>query len=131
DRRALPVPEYCGDGLSSAYVAPRHSLEGMTAETWREVLNLEQVGVHDNFFELGGHSLLAAQVVARLATLLMVEFPLRRLFEAPTVARLAAEAKNILGADGARETASITPVSRGSQSPLSHAQQRLWFLAGL
>ncbi len=72
-------------------VPPRDALEEMIAEVWREVLRVEQVGVHDNFFELGGHSLLATQVVARLSRLMHVELPLRRMFEAPTIAELAVD----------------------------------------
>ena len=59
------------------------------ANAWREVLNLEHIGIHDNFFDLGGHSLLATQVIARVRSTLNYELPLRRLFETPTIAGLA------------------------------------------
>ena len=62
DRRALPAPQYGRDAAADAFVAPRDAVEEVIAEVWREVLRVEQVGVHDNFFELGGHSLLATQV---------------------------------------------------------------------
>jgi hypothetical protein len=100
DRRALPAPEYDRNMLGGAFVAPRNSLEELMAEVWREVLKREQVSVHDNFFELGGHSLLAAQVVARLARLLKVELPLRRMFEAPTIAELAGDVARMIERPG-------------------------------
>ena len=60
------------------------------ASIWCEVLKLEKVGIHDNFFDLGGHSLLATQVVSRIRSAFSIEFPLRSLFELPTIAEIAA-----------------------------------------
>jgi hypothetical protein len=47
------------------------------------------VGINDNFFELGGHSLLATQAISRLREVFSLDFPLRYLFENPTIAELA------------------------------------------
>jgi amino acid adenylation domain-containing protein len=90
DRRALPAPEGGAPSLRAAYAAPRTALEEMLVGIWSEVLGAGRVGIHDNFFALGGQSLLAMQVVSRLGEALEIEVPLRRLFEAPTVAGLAA-----------------------------------------
>ena len=48
------------------------------------------MGILDNFFESGGHSLLAIQLAGHLRETFQVEVPLRRIFEDPTVAGLAA-----------------------------------------
>jgi len=89
DRNALPVPEQARPELAQVYVAPRTAVEEVLCGVFSEVLQVEPVGVRDSFFELGGHSLLATQVASRVRVAFQVELPLRRLFEAPTVERLA------------------------------------------
>jgi amino acid adenylation domain-containing protein len=126
DRRALPDPEWSGG--EDAYVAPRTETEALLCGIWAEVLKIERVGVEEDFFDLGGHSLLATQVVARAQAALGVEVPLRTLFEAPTVRRLAAWAEAALREGTGAQAAPLVPVSRDRPLPLSFAQQRLWFI---
>jgi aryl carrier-like protein len=91
DRQALPAPE--GDAFAvREYEAPQGEVEVALAEIWTELLGVERVGRNDNFFELGGHSLLAVRVVARLRRHLGLEVDLRVLYEAATLAGLAAHA---------------------------------------
>ncbi|MET0622971.1 MAG: amino acid adenylation domain-containing protein, partial [Pyrinomonadaceae bacterium] len=90
DRRALPSAGGARPRLAGAYVEPRTALERLLAETWRDVLGAEQVGVNDNFFDLGGDSLRAAILVNKLQQRLGDFVYVVALFEAPTVAALAA-----------------------------------------
>ena len=89
-RTALPAPADEKASPGSSYLASRGPEEAMLAEIWADVLERPRVGVEDNFFDLGGHSLLAAQVVSRVRQVMGIELPLAALFEAPTVAGLAA-----------------------------------------
>ncbi|HEX9987859.1 MAG TPA: amino acid adenylation domain-containing protein [Chloroflexia bacterium] len=90
DRRALPPPEQGRLEEDSGYVAPRDVVEEVLAGMWAEMLRLERVGVYDSFFELGGHSLLAMQLISRIRESFRVDFPLRQMFEDPTVAGMSA-----------------------------------------
>src|SRR4029077_1860900 len=83
------LPE--AEPVAAGYVAPRTDLERTIAAVWSDVLGVPRVGVHDGFFELGGHSLLATLTVSRLREALGIDISLRTLFEAPTVAALAAQ----------------------------------------
>jgi amino acid adenylation domain-containing protein/thioester reductase-like protein len=94
DYQALPTPEQTRPELEQLYVAPRTLLERQLAEIWSEILGLEQVGIYDNFFELGGHSLLITQLLAKVQKAFRVELPLKDLFNAPTIADLAAQIDN-------------------------------------
>ncbi len=121
DLRALPEPVF----TAAEFVAPRTEAERRVAGAFADVLGLERVGVHDDFFALGGNSLIATQLAARLGSALDRNLPVRAVFEAPTVAALAAAVASTAGA-GARPA--LTARERPARIPLSLAQQRLWFL---
>ena len=127
NRAALPEPDLQkGDGHGSQ--APRTAAEGLLHDIWTEVLGTTAIGIHDNFFELGGHSLLATRVISRVRQIFDVDVPLRMLFEAPTVAGMAARVE-AARARRCREAgcAGARPARRAAAAR-SYAQQRLWFL---
>ncbi len=123
DRQALSAP---GERVSSGeWAGPRTVEEELLCGIFSEVLELERVGRDENFFELGGHSLLATRVISQVRRVFAVELSLRELFEDPTVSGLATRVKQ------ARTGAAAPPLVRhagSNETPLSFAQQRLWFL---
>jgi acyl carrier protein len=84
-------------GPSPAPDAPAGDLEETLARIWAEVLSVE-VGVDDNFFELGGNSLVAAQLISAARRAVGVALPMRTLFDAPTVAGMAARVRQLRAA---------------------------------
>ncbi|HEX7242949.1 MAG TPA: amino acid adenylation domain-containing protein, partial [Longimicrobiaceae bacterium] len=110
DRAALPAPEGAS-ASAAAYVAPRTPEEEALAAIWAEVLGVERVGVHQDFFEAGGHSLLVIRVVSRVRERFRVDLPLSVLFDAPTVAGLAAEVARRAPAPEPAAPAPSTPVA--------------------
>jgi nonribosomal peptide synthetase DhbF len=90
DRKALPAPQWEGRLADSAAVLPRDATELALAEMWQQLLGLERVGVHDDFFELGGHSLLVIRLVTLIRKQMGVAMPLNVIFQAPTIAQMAA-----------------------------------------
>ncbi|HYP53191.1 MAG TPA: amino acid adenylation domain-containing protein, partial [Pyrinomonadaceae bacterium] len=66
--------------------------------------------------------------VSRVRELFRVELPLRAVFEAPTVAKLAARVEELRRASEGLDASPVEAAPRDLELPLSYAQQRLWFL---
>jgi amino acid adenylation domain-containing protein/FkbM family methyltransferase len=125
DRKALPAPQSLHDESVVSALTP---IEEMLANIWLEVLPVTQIRPPENFFEVGGHSLLATQVVSRIRTVFQVDLPLRALFESPVLSELARYVETLKSADANAQIPPLVRAERGIESPLSFAQQRLWFI---
>ncbi|MBV9109817.1 MAG: KR domain-containing protein [Gemmatimonadetes bacterium] len=85
-----PVQRYARpEDLGTTYAPPETETESRIAEVWQELLGVDRVGIHDDFFALGGHSLLATQIISRLKEMYELELPLKVIFEAPTISKMA------------------------------------------
>jgi acyl-CoA synthetase (AMP-forming)/AMP-acid ligase II/acyl carrier protein len=71
-------------------IAPRSELEWQLADTWTELLELSGIGIDEDVFALGADSITVTQMLSRLRARFGVDLSLRDIFDAPTVAALAA-----------------------------------------
>jgi amino acid adenylation domain-containing protein len=122
NRKALPAPSH-GDGRAvQSFTPPGTITEQTLAQIWENLLQLSRLGIHDNFFEIGGHSLLAMQFIARVGDTFQAELSLRQVFEAPTIAELAA----VLDKKQKQPAAQIAPpVPRAQRISPEHAKDLL------
>ncbi|HEY6323763.1 MAG TPA: thioester reductase domain-containing protein, partial [Thermoanaerobaculia bacterium] len=77
---------------SDSPMAPRGELEraiATIAGIWREVLQVERLGIHDDFFAIGGHSLLLLRAQSQVRDALGQDLRLADLLQYRTVAALA------------------------------------------
>ena len=128
DRKALPAPDAPRRAEAIATVLPRTPQEELIVDIWRDVLQVDQIGVHDNFFELGGHSLLAMRLISRVQQQCHLDISLKDFFENPTVAGLGEKLSAIRKETSHLPRPPLQPVVRSSPLPLSYSQQQLWLV---
>ncbi|MGH8815112.1 MAG: condensation domain-containing protein, partial [Achromobacter pestifer] len=118
--------------LAEAIDGPDGAAELTLASIWSELLGGVKIGRDADFFTLGGDSILSLKMIAR-ARKQGLRITAKQVFEHTTLRALAAAAT----ADGQTSPAAARPATaivaldnaaRVLPQPLSHAQQRLWFL---
>jgi tyrocidine synthetase-3 len=85
DRRLLRKLKEFRLKSQATYVAPSTDIERTIAEAWKEVLDLEEVGVHDNFFDLGGNSFDLIKINSILEHSLEQDTSVVKMFKYPTI----------------------------------------------
>ncbi|NIM16711.1 MAG: amino acid adenylation domain-containing protein [Candidatus Aminicenantes bacterium] len=128
DRKALPDHDHKIE-TGEDFAAPGDDVEKALAVIWSEVLGIEKdkVSINDNFFLSGGHSLAATILVSRIHRSFNVRIPFSVIFETPTIKGLAEYVK-VAKKD---KYAPIEAAEEQEHYPLSHGQQRLWFVSQL
>ncbi|BEK92864.1 non-ribosomal peptide synthase/polyketide synthase [Nocardia seriolae] len=120
DRNALPALEFTAATVADREPAP--GTETVLAGLIGDLLGGVTIGADDDFFARGGNSLLAMRLVARANAALGAELSVRQLFEAPTVAELAARVT------AAGQAVPLRRMPRPELIPLSPVQTRMWLL---
>ena len=87
DRAAMPEPDF--DRVTASR-APETATQRLLCEVFSSVLEVPEVGIDDSFFDLGGQSLQAMRLLNQIKAKTGVEVLVNTLFDAPTVAELAA-----------------------------------------
>lgn len=126
DKNALPEPD--GPCVVGAYLAPETDTEKFLTQIWSRLLNIDsgKISIDKCFFALGGHSLLSVRLVSEIRQQLVIELPVKAVFEASTIQ---AQALAVNKAAGNVLRKPVTPNERKSNMlPLSFAQQRMWFI---
>jgi thioesterase domain-containing protein/acyl carrier protein len=118
NRRALPAPDDSIDRARRTLTTPRTPIEKSLTGIWADVLQLKDIDIDDDFFELGGHSLLAVQLFAQIEKKLGKRLPLATLFQAPTVAQLAA----VIQKDWTPEWSSLIEINPVEPAPPNGAR---------
>ncbi len=124
DKAALPVPLAGG---SRKRQAPQNPFQETLTRIWASVLAVPEdaIDIDDNFFEIGGHSLKATLLVAKMRKELHADFPVREIFNHPTIRGFEAFAQKHVVIDW------LPPIESSDvrdHYPQSSAQKRLFFL---
>ncbi|GGX16505.1 non-ribosomal peptide synthetase [Aquimarina muelleri] len=86
DRKALSVINL---DINKEYAEPSSETEIKLVQIWKEVLEIDKIGINDNFFDLGGNSISAIRIILGIRRELDIEIDIKSLFEFNTIADLA------------------------------------------
>jgi acyl carrier protein len=89
DRKALSQLEGMRPGTAASYAPPETETEKLTADIWRNILKVDQPGIHDNFFDLGGNSFNIVKINSKLNNLFSLDIPIVKMFAYSTIHTLA------------------------------------------
>ncbi|MDD4111511.1 MAG: amino acid adenylation domain-containing protein [Herbinix sp.] len=127
NRLSLPEPEI---NISDNYEASANEIEEKMVVVWKELLNLEKVGVCNNFFEMGGQSLKAISLIAKINKLFGTDFSVLEIFNKPTIREFANYMKMFVTKE-CSNSSKIERVEKADFYPISSMQKRVYIASQL
>lgn len=85
DRKELLLLENSEIATGIAYVAPRNDIEIQLINIWKEVLQLDVLGIDDNYFAIGGDSMKSIKLIALINRRLDIATSISDLYANQTV----------------------------------------------
>jgi amino acid adenylation domain-containing protein len=113
------------------FVAPRSELERRLARAWADLLEVEEIGVEDDVLALGADSLGVTHMLSRLRIDFSANLSFKDIFDAPTVAALAARIQSSESDSAAASQSLLDCPTDDAGVGLSFQQQRIQILSGL
>lgn len=117
DRTALPQVELNMPETSltaASPIEPTTETEKRLCSIWEDALHRQHIGVDEDYFELGGDSMMAAVIFDQIFRVFGRRIAINALFEAPTVAELAAMIDRVVP-----ESTPVVPIRpTGSKTPI-------------
>ncbi|UCH93464.1 MAG: amino acid adenylation domain-containing protein [Candidatus Aminicenantes bacterium] len=115
DPKRLPLVDGRDLRPDQPFIAPQSKNEKIVAKIWKELLEVDNIGLDDNFFDLGGTSLDIFKVSTRINRIFNKQIPVVALFQHSTAHSLARYLE-----EGSEQEA----ISREKQEVLSRALDR-------
>jgi amino acid adenylation domain-containing protein len=119
---------------SERYISPGTHQEKTIARAWKEVLGIEQIGIHDNFFDVGGNSLSLIRLNSKLQMLFNQEISIATLLRFTTISSQAVyfmegkgeEDKHITPVIPESKESEIAVIGMAGRFPGSENISRFW-----
>lgn len=89
DRKNLPEIKKYTRNINSELLPPETDTQKKIAYIYKDILNVDSIGIEDNFFDLGAHSLSLIQIGERLKQEFNVDFSIIKLFQYTNIKLLA------------------------------------------
>ncbi len=115
DRKILKNLNTPEKKAESGEVPLKTETEIQLADIWKRLLGKDRISAEGDFFELGGHSLIIPQLLNGIYEKFGIDFPLKTIFEAPTLRNFALEIENRLWQE---DSSHLLAKSKTGQTPL-------------
>ncbi|MFK8059442.1 MAG: phosphopantetheine-binding protein [Polaribacter sp.] len=86
DRKKLQIAHFTQENQTKkTKTSPNTEIEEVIYNVWKDVLEIEEIGIYENFIRIGGNSLSAISITSRLKEILELEVSINDVFNYPNI----------------------------------------------